>query len=123
MTKKTYRFPLTGKVKTKFPPDGFRDNPLEPINIIEYYYREVEPNLPQYFGPEALQYTYTVINYDLDNNFAEVIIEAEQHLFDWLDTQKIKSEKELYYMTGKSKLDLSEAKEKADNVVEKSKTK
>ena len=113
MIKKTYRFPLTGKVKTKFPPDGFRDNPLETINIIEYYYKEVEPNLPQYLEPEELRYNYTVVLYDIDNNFAEVIIEAEQHLFDWLDTQLSgKTEDELYSLTKKPKLDKSKMKDK-----------
>ena len=113
MIKRTYRFPLTGKVKTKFPPDGFGDNPLEPIDIVEYYYKEVEPNLPQYFDPEALQHSYTVINYDIDNNYAEVIIEAEQHLFDWLDTQlNSKTKDELYSIVKKSKLDLSKVKDK-----------
>ena len=118
MIKKTYRFPLTGKVKTKFPPDGFGDNPLEPINIIEYYYGEVEPNLPQYFEPEVLRYNYTVVHYDIDNNFAEVVIEAEQHLFDWLDIQlTTKTKDELYSITKKSKLDLSKAKEKPDHAI------
>ena len=115
MLKKIYKLPLTGKVKTKFPVDGFRESPLEPINIIEYYYQKIEPFLPQYFTDKELEFSYGVLNYDVDNNFAEVIIEAEQHLFDWLDLQLgDKTKDELYSLTKQSKLDLSKAKERPE---------
>jgi len=117
--KKAYRLPLKGKVKTRFPPDGFKEEPLEPIGIIKYFFEEVEPNLPRYISPEDLCYSYTVTHYDIDNNFATVVVEASQVLFDWLDTTfASKNEDELYSLTKEKKLDKSimkEGKSKGEN--------
>ena len=81
--KRVYRLPIMGKVLNDMPLTGDESSPLQVIPLAEL------PNVPTYYdeelGREVKQgFAYTCLNYNVDEEWCEVELEASQEYHDWL---------------------------------------
>ncbi|MBA7565122.1 hypothetical protein ES708_06797 [subsurface metagenome] len=68
-----YTIPCMGKVKNDKPLEGTKGSPLCAIPLDE---------LPDY--PEGLGHGYICLDYDLENGLAEIELDADEAVHDWL---------------------------------------
>jgi hypothetical protein len=87
---KKYHLPITGTVKSTEPLLG---DPLDPIAIIPIYDKR----------PKELQgifFSYGVQSYDIEHEEAEVIIDTDEKVHEWLEAE-IKSVPKLHDLIAK----------------------
>ena len=105
-----FKLPLTGKLKTKKPPDGHKNNPLRPLPIVEYVVNILTIELEGIKTPEELEFKYTIKEYDIDNNKATVEVIAESFILDSLEILLNTPNKDLYKDLKQKPLDKSSLK-------------
>lgn len=75
--KRVYKIPLMGGCKNDIPLQGVEGNPLCPIPL---------DGLPGFgnLSPDERGFAYTNLNYNIDEEWCEIELEADEVVHDWL---------------------------------------
>lgn len=81
--KHIYKLPIRGTVLKGKPLEGKDDDPIDAIPLGDL------PNRPTYFNKEADQqskepFSYTCLDYNIDEEWCEVELEASEEFHNWL---------------------------------------